>query len=657
MCSCYVAYCENSSYYTDMQTTGSSFTEWLEAGYPRPELCRHSWLDLSGIWEFSSDPQDIGIKDAWYRVQPFSEVSENKNSSETSPYPFKKKIRVPFPPGSSKSELAPEEELPADIVWYRRTVTTNELSDLFDQESETDLQLHFEAVDYRCDVWVNGEHLAQHTGGYSPFSVSIPSPDPASPITITLRAQDFSRNPSIPRGKQSWRGDCDGIWYHNIVGIWRDVWLEATPKCHVTQVMWNADLFKSTLNGEIVLSSSPSESSELSIEVTRGDKTFASQKVRPLGDRVAVNFTIDSLQVRTDWDSLAWSPVNPNLFDIRIVLVDNGQKDVVYSYAGFRDIRTRGDQIELNGSSVFLRGILDQGYWEDSYFTPPTVEDLKTDLLLAKDMGFNLVRIHQRSPDRRTLAWADYLGLLIWAECPSPYQFSKGTVLALTNEWMNLVCRDISHPCIIAWVPLNESWGVGQAEVDYNQQQFISALAALTRSLDSTRLVISNDGWEQIDSDIITLHDYGQSAIELEVNYLDKQSTMATITGSGPQARVTILDEDGYRGQPVMVSEFGGISMNSTPDQGWGYQQITSAEEFQAALAGQFLALYRSSSLAGVCYTQLTDTAQETNGLCNSDRKAKIPVDEIRKIVGNSAEHRKQIRPREITSLAMQSLQ
>jgi hypothetical protein len=260
---------------------------------------------------------------------------------------------------------------------------------------------------------------------------------------------------------------------------------------------------------------------------------------------------------------------------------------------------------------------------------------------LIKAMGFNAVRIHQKAEDPRFLYWADRLGLLVWGEIAGAYEFSFDAVALLTAEWTEVVRRYRSHPSVVVWVPLNESWGVQDISTVPAQQQFAQSLVSLTRALDPTRPAVSNEGWEHVDSDILGVHDYTTDPERLRDRYLDRRSVSnGVLSGHGPQGRRVVLN-DSQRERfltgeaPLMVTEFGGVSM-SQEEGSWGYEVVTSPEEFGTRLTGLFDALRASSEIAGFCYTQFMDTGQETNGLLTIEGKPKLPVTSIYQIVTGS---------------------
>jgi hypothetical protein len=261
---------------------------------------------------------------------------------------------------------------------------------------------------------------------------------------------------------------------------------------------------------------------------------------------------------------------------------------------------------------------------------------------LIKELGFNAVRVHQKVEDPRFLYWADRLGLLVWGETAAAYEFSVHAVELLTREWLDVVRRDRSHPSIVTWVPLNESWGVQDIALDPAQQAYAAGLAALTRALDPTRPVISNDGWEHVDSDILGVHDYTTDPDALHAHYRDGHAVRDTVAGLGPQGRRPVLTEAQLARfaagtAPLMITEFGGVAYANDAET-WGYAEVASDEEFGALLRALFEALRSCPDVVGFCYTQLTDTLQEANGLLTADRRPKLPVEVLREIVTGAAD-------------------
>jgi beta-galactosidase/beta-glucuronidase len=330
-----------------------------------------------------------------------------------------------------------------------------------------------------------------------------------------------------------------------------------------------------------------------------------------------------------DWPGPAlWSPEHPNLYDLRLELLDpDGEVlDRVDSYFGMRKVEVKDGKVFLNDRPLYQRLVLDQGYFPEGILTAPTDEDLRRDVELAKEMGFNGARKHQKVEDPRWLFWADTLGFLVWGEMANAYQYSPAYVRRMTAEWQEALMRDYNHPCIVAWVPMNESWGVPNLASDQSQTEHLLALYHLSRSLDPTRPVVSNDGWEHAITDLCNIHDY-RDAQALARSYTTPESAVA----AEPANRPVYVPGYAYRGEPILITEFGGIAF-SGDEKGWGYTTVADADEFLVRYEALIAALLRSEPVQGFCYTQLTDVEQEINGLLTYDRKPKADLARIGEI-------------------------
>ena len=289
----------------------------------------------------------------------------------------------------------------------------------------------------------------------------------------------------------------------------------------------------------------------------------------------------------------------------------------------------------LNGRPYLLRMMLDQGYWPDTLLAAPSDEALKRDVELAKAMGFNGVRKHQKIEDPRYFYWADRLGLLVWEEMPSAYRFTRTAIKRVVREWGEAIERDYSHPCIIVWIPFNESWGVPDLTSQDAQRQAVEALYHLTKTLDPTRPVIGNEGWESSATDIIGIHDYDNNLDHLRQRYGAEIVATELFDRRRPGGRVLTLDGFPHRGQPIMLTEFGGTAFQSQAkaDPGvasiWGYSKAEAQEEFAQMYEELLHTVIHTALFSGFCYTQFADTFQEANGLLNADRSPKIPLERI----------------------------
>jgi hypothetical protein len=329
-----------------------------------------------------------------------------------------------------------------------------------------------------------------------------------------------------------------------------------------------------------------------------------------------------------------WSPSSPNLYDVLIELrKGTAVLDRVNSYFGFRSVSVEDGRVLLNGRRVFLKMVLDQGFWPDSILTPPTDEAIQYDIRMTKEMGFNGARKHQKLEDPRWLYWADKMGFLVSSEMANAYLFDEAYVSRFTREWIEAVERDYNHPSIIIWAPINESWGVPNLR-ESRQQNHLKSLYALTHSLDGTRPVIDNEGWEHTDmTDLFAVHDYARSGEQL----FERWKELGKPGAPFPDSVRNIIRGYRYNGTPVLLSEFGGIAYippgNRVAEQAWGYSGIEKTPEaVLARLRGLYETIAKIPAFAGLCYTQLTDVEQEINGLMTYDRKAKFDAKALREI-------------------------
>ena len=544
--------------------------------YPRPDFRRELWLCLNGQWDFS--------------------IGEST---------FDKTITVPYACEAPLSGIGDKGF--HKTVWYRRTFTLPE------EMVGKRILLHFGAVDYICDVWINGQHVCSHTGGQVGFEADITEALLDGENTIQVKAFDDYADPSMPRGKQYWELESKGMYYSRTTGIWQTVWLEAVDPLHLVRCHITPQFDDRAVEFEYQLSQN---AKAISFDIFfRGEKvaerTTAYDQRKP-------NTTVSLSQV---WkDDMAWSPENPSLFDVRIRLwSEQGVTDVVDTYFGMRKVSIENGKFMLNNREYYQKLVLDQGYWEESLMTAPTDEAFIRDIQLTKAMGFNGVRKHQKVEDPRYLYHADRMGLLVWGEIGSAYIYSKEYVSRIHSEWIEAVARDYNHPCIVVWTPMNESWGVGNVKTDKAQQAHCNAMMLTTKALDPTRVVIDNDGWEHTCGDLVTLHDYTQDGNQLKKQFASLRDILAI--QMKPHDKPLFADGYGYQGQPIMLSEFGGVKNDPT-----------DPEKFAKKYAQLTKAVQESPLICGYCYTQLTDIENECNGLLSYRREPKLPLETIRAI-------------------------
>lgn len=572
--------------------------------YPRPQLERAAWTSLNGPWDFALDPEGV-----WSLP---SDVTWNAT------------IIVPFAPETTASGITDTSFYRA--CWYRRTFDLPEL------KPGERLIVHFGAVDTDATVWINDRLVVQHTGGYTPFEADITnSLNLEGPQTIVVRAEDDPHDLAKPRGKQDWLLEPHSIWYPRTTGIWQTVWLEVLPATSIDYLRWTANLTNWEIGLEARLGGLRREGLRLRVKLSVGNTIIADDTYTVVAGEVHRRIALSDPGIDDYRNELLWSPTQPTIIHAHLQLwAGRGQLvDEVNSYTALREIGIQGDRFVLNGRPYYLRLVLDQGYWQESGLTAPDDLALRRDVELVKEMGFNGVRKHQKIEDPRFLYWADMLGLLVWEEMPSAYRFTRQSIERLVREWTEVVNRDYSHPCIITWVPFNESWGVPELPNSAPQRQYIQALYSLTKTLDSTRPVIGNDGWEHVVTDIIGIHDYDDDPDQIRERYFSPDVVGRLFSRERPGGRVLTLENHPHTGQPLMLTEFGGIAFSADSERTWGYSRSSTIEEFAEEYTA-LLRVVRSLKLfAGFCYTQLTDTYQESNGLLYLDRTPKFPLEEI----------------------------
>jgi beta-galactosidase/beta-glucuronidase len=575
------------------------------ATHPRPQLRRSEWLCLDGEWEFAFD------RDAVWRTPQEP--------------PFDRTIQVPFAPESKRSGLSEPAFFKA--CWYRRRFAAPQLG------SGERLLLHFCAVDDEAEVWANGQCVARHVGGYTPFTADVTEAAMAGEIEIVVRAYDDPQDLAKPRGKQDWQLHPHSIWYPRATGIWQTVWMERVPATRLSRLRWTPTLDRWEIGLEAFVDGVLRDDLRLRVTLRTGARVLVEDVYRVIAGEVHRRIALSDPGIDDFRNELLWSPNSPTLLQAHLELLDEQSAvvDEVWSYTALRSIAVQGDRFVLNGRPLTLRLVLDQGYWPESGSTPPDDDALRRDVELAKAMGFNGVRKHQKIEDERYHYWADALGLLVWEEMPSAYRFTPTAVERLTKEWAEAIHRDRNHPCIVAWVPFNESWGVPDLPDSPTQRHFVQALYHLTKTLDPTRPVVGNDGWEVVATDIIGIHDYDDQLGRIARRYGAEETLPKLFRRERPGGRMLVLGEGTANPNlPVMLTEFGGIAWSSE-DGSWGYSRADSAAAF-AEQYRRLLSVVRSLPvLAGFCYTQFADTYQEANGLLSADRTAKFPLDEIRR--------------------------
>lgn len=549
--------------------------------HPRPMAVRPHWANLNGTWQFRFDPENQGVEAGWF--QPGAEG-------------FDREIVVPFPWESELSGIGAAEDSP-DIGWYRRTFTIPE-----DFPETQRVWLRFEAVDYRADVWINGEKVIEHEGGYTPFEVDITDAlegDRAGEHTLVVRAEDTT-DPSQPVGKQVG-------WYTTTSGIWQTVWLEARPETYIKDFTIRTEIDPAQATFQVELAGPSEQSYELSVR--SDDATVEMISARDQG-RLDVPVREPKL----------WTPETPNLYEVTLELkdADGNVVDEIQTYFGLRTI-ARGkldgedfERIFLNGKPIYLRGALDQSFNPEGIYTAPSDAFLIRDLHLAKFAGLNFLRIHIKTEEPRRLYWADRLGMLIMQDIPNTWRQNERARTSWEHTMREAVRRDRNHPSIFAWVAFNETWGLGSPQ-EYKDsadtQTWVQDMVAAIRELDPTRLVEDNSpcNYDHVTgTDINSWHFYIDDHEEAERHIRE------VVEKTRPGSEFNYVPGMTQGTAPLINSEYGAVSAGGGDrDVSWGFRDLTTR-------------LRKHNAIQGYIYTELTDIEWEHNGFFNYDRSNKV---------------------------------
>jgi beta-galactosidase/beta-glucuronidase len=573
--------------------------------YPRPQFARErDWMNLNGRWEFE---MDFGRSGEARGLQAASRLSGA--------------ISLPFCPESKLSGIGHTDFIPA--AWYRRTVALP--PDWIGRR----ILLHIGACDYRAWIYVGGVLAGIHTGGYTPFVCDITDciGYGATEAAIAIRAEDDVRSFAQAKGKQSHEFASQGCDYTRTTGIWQTVWLESVPCSYLADARMTPQPSAGGLLVEVRLAGDPVEGCRVRLRAHASGK-LAGEVLLPASSRAVGAFLGVS-------ETRLWSCDDPFLYDLVLTLEDasGAPIDTVHSYFGLRTVDIVGPAIQINGKPVFQRLVLDQGFYPDGIYTAPTEDALRADIAMSREMGFNGARLHQKVFEPRYLYWCDRLGYIVWGEAPDwglDVSRAEGTA-GFLQSWIEELRRDFNHPSIVGWCPFNEH------ESKHAPETF-RAVYAVTKALDPTRPVIDSSGWTHVATDVYDVHDYDQNPVSFAARYAFLE------TGEGEPYRnqpAASFGGEWRKGQPYMVSEYGGIWWNpkaAQGDSGWGYGESPQTEaEFLARYKGLTEALLNNAMMAGFCYTQLTDVEQEVNGLYTYDRRPKFDPKTIRAINAQTA--------------------
>ncbi|KAM3504546.1 hypothetical protein MY10362_003508 [Beauveria mimosiformis] len=670
------------------------------ATYPRPDFVRpgSQWKSLNGPWDFLFDDEDVGLDEKWHMHGLPAAVTLSTSSDDNSTLQFgevgnhvtqsivaetqkhlgdntlyktsnqsenaKTTIQVPFVfqcPASGINDRGVHE-----VLWYERGIKDLRTDD--NQSRRDVVLLRFGAVDYEATVWVNGRLSGRHRGGHVPFDVDITDAlDGSAKQTshrVTVRVYDSAYDLAQPRGKQYWGAQPESIFYTPSGGIWQSVWMEVVPRARIADsshgtVLRSNNIEEGILHATIsVLGRRVAERLDVELEARYNGHLVSTSSRKALSKETSLaeldldmkltrSFVEKHLKSSADNSSYrngtlaVWSPESPLLYDVIIRLYDSkgALVDQAKTHVGMRSIECSDGLWKLNGKPYFQALCLDQGYWPDTLMTPPSSSALKTDIELAKRMGFNGCRKHQKVESPAFYHCADTLGFLVWGEMASAYQFSSEYADRFTQEWTEAVKLVINHPSVVAWTTVNESWGYPSLHDDAQQRNHIRALYYLTKSLDPTRPVNDNCGWQHVATDLTTFHDYSDGP-ELERTCASLDLILAPKAGRDVFVR-EIPGRDPGAGhdasKPVMCTEFGGVKIAaaaaSAGDRVWGYTTAQDPDDLLKRIERLVRGVVDGGHCCAFVYTQLTDIEQEVNGLYTFDRKEKLDAKKVKTVI------------------------
>ena len=557
----------------------------LRKEHPKPQFERDTWLNLNGKWKYAFDFGLSGEEQGWAR-----DTSAMKDT-----------INVPFCPESALSGVEYKDFIPA--IWYSRTFTVP------DEWQGKRIFINFGAVDYECAVYINGVRAGVHIGGAASFGFEITGLLKKR-NTVTVCAKDDARGGYQPLGKQSTRFASYGCIYTRTTGIWQTVWLEARGSAYIESVRTDTDVDNSQVTFSPVFRDAKRDML-FEVSVSRDGSEIFCGRYQASGSPVTVGLE----------DPVLWCPEEPFLYDAVFSLLDGDGNviDSVKSYFGFRKIHIEGNRFYLNNREIFLRLVLDQGFYPQGIWTAPSDEALEGDIRMSLVAGFNGARLHQKVFEERYLYHADRLGYLVWGEYYD-WGINYGSYRSFYDhmaEWSEVIARDRNHPSIIAWTPFNETAG-GAASHRELHDRHVADIVALTKRLDPTRPVNDTSGYVHVATDIYTVHDYNQDAASFAAFYADIKP------GGDYEHMPKHIPTQGYKGQPFVIDEYGGTWWEHAPGkkENWGYgERCRTIEEVYARIDALTKAIFDNPDIAGFCYTQLTDVELEKNGIYTYERK------------------------------------
>lgn len=571
-------------------------TQSYHIGHPNPQKYRADYQILNGKWKFAFDEKNEGLLSRYQEQFPADCLN----------------INVPYPYQSPESGInQPEKQ--CDVIWYEREITIDKKDKIY--------LVTFNAVDYKTTVFVNGQYVMVHEGGYDEFSVDVTPYVHSGNNKITLRVEDGMDIDQI-RGKQRWRKKSFTCFYTETSGIVRDVYMEILNEIHIDDFALRADYETKTLSVDV----KTTKCGVLTVELSdRNGVLVKKEQYKTTGQDDGFKMVLEQVE--------GWSCDNPYLYNVKLSLEYNGETtDEIESYCGFVTVKTENKRFYINGKDTYLKFVLNQAYWTDTISTP-TEKEIEDDVKLIVDCGFNGARMHEHTPSPLGFYYMDIYGLYAWQECPSAEAYSYKSCKQYFKQFPRLIHQYISHPCIIAYVLFNESWGVNEIHESDEIQQVTDEMYHLVKPTVGGRMVVSNDGWEHTVSDVITFHNYLETYEQLS-SFLNK-GLESIMNGENAECVENFKDffagDYRYNGQPIMFSEFAGIAFVKDEDSGWGYGKgVESENDFMQKYGGMLRFIEEHPEMRGFCMTQLTDVYQEKNGLFTMARKEKVPVEVLK---------------------------
>lgn len=554
--------------------------------FPNPQFERENWLCLNGEWEFEIDNAKVGMARKFWQKPSLAG-----------------KINVPFCPESVLSGVGNTDFM--NVVWYRKEVSLPE------RMKGKRVFLHFGAVDWKSTVFVNGEKVKEHVGGYVPFSVEVTAY--GAEFTVTVCAEDPVGNDNYGHGKQCHLLDSYGCYYTRTTGIWQSVWLEAVGERYIehfrlTPMVESKQVF-------LEVETKDAYGAEIVAEAFYEGKKQGETRFKITDGCTVSHIALDELHL--------WELGKGRLYDLNVKMIYGGKvTDEVKSYFGMRSVAFDGMKFLLNGKSVFGRFVLDQGFYHDGIYTAPTVDRFEQDIRLSMNMGFNGARLHEKIFEPQALYYCDKMGYMVWDEYPNwgLDRFNFECVNDFLYEWMDAVKRDYNHPSIIGWCVLNEVWDSGRKRIN---DDVLRIAYHATKWYDKSRPVIDTSGGFHVVTDTFDVHDYEG---DLE-KFAEKYEKGKYVTFDKVQK---------YEGQPYWISEYGGIKYIPYGDRdkgSWGYGNAACDEkEFLDRYCGITSSIMKNPETWAFCYTQIYDVEQEVNGLYTYERKCKFSPEGVERI-------------------------